>query len=80
MIIDGRATVDRETADAIDAAADALSMSMDSDGRPDRNTVRRYYRLIRRTSGLARVTTHHCEHNPAWDAPTVTIAFGRGSR
>lgn len=79
MIIDSRESLSIETVREIEAAFEAMVNSEDSDGRIDRNAVRRYYRKIRSVSGVPYVTCHHVEHNPLHNPPTMMVAFGRSA-
>ena len=77
MMIDSRESLSVETVREIEAVYEAMTDSVDCDGRMDRNAVRRYYRKIRSVSELPYVTCHHVEHNPLHNPPTMMVAFGR---
>lgn len=73
MIVDTRKAIDAEDVRKLNA----MEIREDDEGRPNRNDLRRYRRAIRRMSGLSYVTTHHAEHNPLNNPPTLIVAFGR---
>lgn len=77
MIVDTRRALSTETVERIRRACEAAVYSDDPDGRPNRNAVRRYRRLIRRVSGYCYVTCHHVEHTGEFAPASRTVAFGR---
>ena len=76
MRIDARKNLSVETVQEIEAAYLTVIASVDEDGRPNRNAVRRYRRKIRAVSGQPRVTCHFAEHNPQFNPPTKMVVFG----
>lgn len=79
MIIDCRTYLRTEIVNEIELAFEEMVSSSEAneDGRPGRNAVRRYYRIIRQASGLPYVTFHHVEHAAENRPAARMVAFGR---
>jgi hypothetical protein len=77
MTIDARAVLNIATIKKIEAAETAMDAGCGGGDAPDRNSVARYRRLIRRCSGCAYVTCHSVEHDAMYNPASKTVAFGR---